>query len=256
MIQRLLGPTSLLVVLAASNAQAGSPPERPASALETANKVEAERLFRHGVAAYDAKAFQEAIGAFKAAYERSKLPALLFDLAQAQRAAGNCAPALATLDEFVATTAPDDPLLLRARVVRDELRDGCPGPRATPSAALPPPGPRPTPPALELSTVSVQALATPRLELVAPVATAPRGPGRHRCALSLAGTLVLATASTATSLWARGLAHSVEQAPTWTDDVRSDDTLGRRLGTTATIGFIATGVAAVVMATACWPAVR
>jgi tetratricopeptide (TPR) repeat protein len=62
---------------------------------------DAERLYKDGQAAYDAKRYADAIVAWDKAYALSKLPALVFNLAQAHRLAGNCRPAYDAYKNFV-----------------------------------------------------------------------------------------------------------------------------------------------------------
>jgi hypothetical protein len=76
-----------------------------------ADTSEAEQLFQQGQQAYDAKQYDQAIASWDRAYALSKLPALLFNIAQAHRLAGHCAPAVENYRKFVQldATAEDRP---------------------------------------------------------------------------------------------------------------------------------------------------
>jgi tetratricopeptide (TPR) repeat protein len=62
---------------------------------------DAESLYKEGQAAYDAKRYTDAIVAWDKAYALSKLPALVFNLAQAHRLAGHCREAYDAYKSFV-----------------------------------------------------------------------------------------------------------------------------------------------------------
>ena len=85
---------------------------------------DAEALFREGLKAYDAKQYARAIESFEAAHRLSPLPEILFDIAMARRALGDCPRAAEGFDAFIAAAPADDPLLARARARRAEL-DAC-----------------------------------------------------------------------------------------------------------------------------------
>lgn len=63
---------------------------------------DAERLYAEGQHAYDAKNFDAALVAWKQSYELSKLPALVFNIAQAHRLRGDCTDAVANYKRFIA----------------------------------------------------------------------------------------------------------------------------------------------------------
>lgn len=80
----------VLVTLLASTARAES---------------EAERLYNQGQQAYEALRYDDALTAWEQSYAISKLPALLFNIAQAQRQrarAGDCTKATANYRRFIA----------------------------------------------------------------------------------------------------------------------------------------------------------
>jgi len=84
-----------------------------------------EQLYREGQAAYDAKRYDEAIAKWEQSYAISKLPALMFNLAQAHRLAGHCREAVAAYKKFVALDpeASDAPT---ATQLIGELEPTCP----------------------------------------------------------------------------------------------------------------------------------
>ncbi|NUP05394.1 MAG: tetratricopeptide repeat protein [Polyangiaceae bacterium] len=75
---------------------------------EEKKQAEARALHQRGATAYDLGNFDEAIAAFRAAYELSPAPGLLFNLAQAYRGKGKegCADALRTYKAYL-RAAPD-----------------------------------------------------------------------------------------------------------------------------------------------------
>ena len=58
-------------------------------------------LFREGLAEYDAEHFPRAIELFTKAYEQTKAPGLLFNIAQAWRLLGECKKAVAMYQTFI-----------------------------------------------------------------------------------------------------------------------------------------------------------
>jgi tetratricopeptide (TPR) repeat protein len=72
-----------------------------AARVAAADTSEAEQLFQQGQAAYDGKRYADAIAAWDRAYQLSKLPAMLFNIAQAHRLAGHCALAVENYRKFV-----------------------------------------------------------------------------------------------------------------------------------------------------------
>ena len=91
------------------------------TAAAAAPAADAEALFREGLKAYDAKQYARAIESFEAAHRLSPLPEILFDIAMARRALGDCPGAAEGFDAFIAAAPADDPLLARARARRAEL---------------------------------------------------------------------------------------------------------------------------------------
>ena len=79
------------------------------AALETVAFAQpsAEDLHAEGQAAYDRADYEAAVAKWQASYDLSKESALLFNLAQAKRLAGDCLGALATYRRFVAASDAD-----------------------------------------------------------------------------------------------------------------------------------------------------
>jgi tetratricopeptide (TPR) repeat protein len=181
-----------------------------------AQSPEAVRLYEEGQAAYDARDYPAAIAAWRASYDLSKLPALIFNLAQAYRLNGDCALAVASYRRFVAL-APEAPERGDAEGFIAELSPTCP-PRIAP-ARLDDPArrvPRPTGDRLD-----------------AP-GTRPSGhPGRGKRIAAVVtgiGGLALVGAGLYLGDRARGLAEEVSgdcaDGCVW-DDIRDKDARGR-----------------------------
>lgn len=62
---------------------------------------DAEHFYKEGQAAYDDKRYDDAITAWTRSYELSKLPALVFNLAQAHRLANHCDQAVESYKKFL-----------------------------------------------------------------------------------------------------------------------------------------------------------
>ncbi len=97
---RVLAALALLCATNASIARAEPPEPAPSSSTGDA-KTHAKRLFEQGQAHYDLGEYDEAIAAFREAYEISSAPALLFNIAQSHRLKGDCARALQVYRHFV-----------------------------------------------------------------------------------------------------------------------------------------------------------
>lgn len=88
----------------------------------------AEDLHTEGQAAYDRADYATAVAKWQASYDLSKESALLFNLAQAKRLAGDCIGALATYRRFVAADDAD-PVSEQHKLAQDlalELEETCP----------------------------------------------------------------------------------------------------------------------------------
>jgi tetratricopeptide (TPR) repeat protein len=104
-VLRALAVASLLAAATSAHAAPPDPPAAPASA---DGRAHAKRLFEQGQAHYDLGEYDEAIAAFREAYEISSAPALLFNIAQAHRLKGDCPRALQVYRHFVRLD-PDSP---------------------------------------------------------------------------------------------------------------------------------------------------
>lgn len=62
---------------------------------------DAEKLYQEGQTAFDAKQYDQAIAAWDKSYALSKLPALVFNLAQAHRLGGHCTKAVDAYKRFL-----------------------------------------------------------------------------------------------------------------------------------------------------------
>ncbi|MBA2543304.1 MAG: hypothetical protein H0V17_26920 [Deltaproteobacteria bacterium] len=72
-----------------------------ATRVASAQAPDAEQLYKDGQAAYDSKRYDDAIAAWSKSYELSRLPALVFNLAQAHRLAGHCTKAVDSYKKFL-----------------------------------------------------------------------------------------------------------------------------------------------------------
>ena len=125
---------------------------------EKDTEARARALAQEGLAAYDKKDYPAAIAAFEEAYALKNAPRLLFNIAQAHRLSGACAPALDYYRRYLAA----DPKSEISREVKRRIRqmEACtareaqgapptpppePASRPTPSHAPAPPSPEPSP---------------------------------------------------------------------------------------------------------------
>jgi tetratricopeptide (TPR) repeat protein len=100
--ETLLRAAALGAAVAATGTPAlASPPEPAPSAAPAESRNHAKRLFEIGQARYDLGEYDEAIAAFREAYEISSAPALLYNIAQAHRLKGDCPRALQVYRHFV-----------------------------------------------------------------------------------------------------------------------------------------------------------
>jgi tetratricopeptide (TPR) repeat protein len=238
------------LVLAAVGGEPVVAPAPPAGA------PRGEVLFRRGVAAYDAHEYASAIEWFEKAYATDAEPAILFNIAQAYRALGDCPKALEKVEMFLETAQPGDPLVARARGKKGELEacaaasGGSEQKRVTPLASRR--VATGTPPA----DLEEAPRAAPTLRLV----SAPTPPGRPpffqgatatTCAVSAGGALALGLSSLAFNIAASSLAGRVDDATTWTPEVAADDAQSRALGKAGVITAIAAGGLALFAGTSC-----
>ncbi len=96
----------------------------------------AEDLYAEGQRAYDSAAYATAVAKWTQSYELSRAPALLFNVAQAQRLYGDCVHALATYKRFVEIDPKSDQRAL-ADVFVKELEPKCGTSTRTPNLERP-----------------------------------------------------------------------------------------------------------------------
>lgn len=113
-----------------------------ATRIAAAQPTDAERLYTEGQEAYDREDYATALDRWQQSYELSKLPALVFNIAQAHRLHGDCRAAVDSYRKFIAlepsaAERPDAEGFIR------ELEPKCPAPVVPPARVEPP---RVTPP--------------------------------------------------------------------------------------------------------------
>ncbi|MEA2698661.1 MAG: hypothetical protein QOI66_2932 [Myxococcales bacterium] len=122
---------------------AAAPPPRSGAADEV--DPEARRWTVEGLREFNAGHFAEAIDAFKAAYQRTPAPALLYNLAQAYRMQKNCPLALESYRRYLETN-PAGKLRALTEERISEMQACVLAQRALPSSPSPsPPAPAPPP---------------------------------------------------------------------------------------------------------------
>ena len=107
----LVGPSSgwlpaamwLFVVAHPGDALGQSPGPTPSPLVrpDAEHEKRADEHYRRGLRAFDERRYDEAITSFRAAFELTKLPGFLFNIALAQRKSRNCAEALATYERYL-----------------------------------------------------------------------------------------------------------------------------------------------------------
>jgi tetratricopeptide (TPR) repeat protein len=155
-------------------AQAPAPPA-------STDQAAAEQAADRGRVNYELGEYAQAVDNFTRAYELSRNRALLFNIAQSHRLAGNCNRALEVYRHFL-RLEPASPARVQAQKHVDDLQSSC----RPPSPPPPPPPPAPAPaPAPALSAPST-----------APGPERPgRSPRQRNALLALgAGALLLVTA--------------------------------------------------------------
>ena|SRR5450755_3490375 len=205
-----------------------------------------ERLFRRGVDAYDQGQNDAALKWFQEAYRLAPEPSILFNIAQAYRAIGDCQKALDTLDAVITANGADRSLVNRARTKHDDF-ERCASTQSPPRA---PSGV----PASVARTVDA-----PPTMLVAPVSPARLARSSwlssrwgKGCMVSAGTALGFGVAGVGLAWAAHDRANVVNEARIWSMDVQAADSERRSLATSATVTFMATGVAAILSGTMCW----
>jgi tetratricopeptide (TPR) repeat protein len=147
-----------------------------------AQPSEAERLYTSGQKAYDEKRYDDALAAWEKSYALSRLPGLLFNVAQAYRLRnlpGDCAKAAETYEKFLQLDR-NSPQRANAQKLLAELQ-GCSSAEHQRNATLPltfTPPPAPTQP---------QAQPQPQPLPVAPVSESGRGTSKRTIAYIVGG---------------------------------------------------------------------
>lgn len=217
---------------------------------------EAMRLYDEGLRHFRAGAYDDAIVALRAAYERVPLSALLYDLGQAYRLKGDCDQALVAYRHFLATAPVGHERALAEARLADMQRCASTRPAAANSnTGAAPATDAPTPERTASATSApphVAAAAPSPLALDArlphPETAAP--PARPRLPALVAAAVAVGLATTSGyCVWSAASASdqvsgAFVPAGTWSDDLRAADRSGRWSDRMA----IATGAAALVAA--------
>ena len=178
---------SMVTVLAASFIGGGNARAAPARTADQAAassdpsampnaRERARSLFEQGQLHYSLGEYGEAIARFREAYELSAAPGLLFNLAQAHRLKGDCAPAIEIYRHFK-RLAPDSPHVAEADTQIAALSATCP-PAPTPAITA---TAQPTPAASGLHAYDLT--STPSKDDASP--SGPRPSTRRRVAQGL-----------------------------------------------------------------------
>jgi tetratricopeptide (TPR) repeat protein len=210
---------------------------------------DAEALFREGLKAYDAKQYARAIESFEAAHKLSPLPEILFDIAMARRALGDCPRAAASFDAFIDAAPADDPLLARARIRRAELDacakgDGGGAAAQAVAGAAPPPLPAP----------NRSSPAAPALLIGSAPAPSPRPERlwlRNTCYASVGSTAVLGIGGLVFAWQARSAQQDAEAFASWNEDAVRVDERGQTFALVASTLLISAGVTTAIAVASC-----
>ena len=220
-----------------ARADENEPDQTPARSSE-----EVRALFERGSRAFRAGEYEAAVRAFHEAYDRSRIPALLFNLAQAQRMNGDCAGALVSYRRYV-ELAPEAPNRIRTDARIRELEAQC-GQASNPEKQHTVPS-RPT------AEPAPPKSAAPLFRPVNPVTEeSPRGSRLKVTGYLLAGAAVaLATGAAVFSWKAASAANSTSdlfaRGGSWDAQARATEQEGRRSERLAIVLYSAAGVAAV-----------
>lgn len=112
------------------------------SRVAAADAPDAERLYNEGQTAYDDQRYDDAVTAWQKSYQLSKLPALVYNLAQAYRLGGHCEKAVDAYTRFIAL----DPQSPQRADAEGRLKEIQPCPAAKPQPTPPAPHPQTPPP--------------------------------------------------------------------------------------------------------------
>jgi tetratricopeptide (TPR) repeat protein len=103
---------------------------------EPSAHARAQAWFEQGQAAYSNGEYETAANLFRAVYEVTHAPAVLYDVAQAERLAGRCERALADYEEYVRVAPSDAPGDLTEKIA-EMRRCAAPHSTAPPATAVP-----------------------------------------------------------------------------------------------------------------------
>lgn len=157
------------------------------------DRQRAKALYESGSAEYKAGHYERAIELFQSAYDLSHAPALLFNIAQAYRLSGACAPAV----DYYKRSLAEDPNADNKTEIEDRLRElaAC---AARPTEPTPPPPTVAVPPVATPPSAAVVELPKPRpvrwTAAVEPERQRPRTPlvvAASGVAAGLAGGILL-----------------------------------------------------------------
>jgi hypothetical protein len=215
----------------------GAPP--PSSPPSTTMK-EARELYQRGMTKYSVRNFEGAIADFKAAYELTREPGLLFDLGQASRLAKNPEEALYFYRTYL-RQRPNAPNRRDVEAFVDQLSRQVP-PSLPPPVAVTAPAPAPA--------LFAPAPKPPRAPLVVQRRTS-HGRVELGVGIGLLGVAVGALAGgVAVGVAARNhsdsVAASARSGVPWTADLRSEWDQGQRESAAATALYVIGGVAGAV----------
>jgi tetratricopeptide (TPR) repeat protein len=210
---------------------------------------DAEALFREGLKAYDAKQFRRAIESFEGAYRLSPLPEILFDIAMARRALGDCPRAADAFDAFIAAAPAGDPLLARARARRAEL-GSC---AAATAVAAPPKAAGES--AAVVAPLALRGSNAPAPSmLIAPIPTPPRRERswiHNTCVGAVTGTALLGAGVLVFGWQARSAQADSENAAVWDAAAVRADERAHAYGQVATTLLISAGFSTAIAAASC-----
>ncbi len=187
-------------------------------------QADAERLYNDGQAAYDDKRFDDAIVAWQQAYDLSKLAALQFNLAQAQRLGGHCTAAVDAYKAFIKA----DPTSAQRPDAESRLREIQPCP-AVPAV--------------------VKVVTPPQRPITKPVEPSAHGHagayvvGGLGVALAIGGGIFGAQASSAAS----DVSAACASGCAWTPALADQESAGKR---DQTVQYVLYGAGAVALVTA------
>ena len=195
-----------------------------------------KQLTEQGLAHYNVGEYDKAIDEFKRAYLISKTPALLFDIAQAQRLKGDCKEALQTYKAYLRADPSANRQKIEARIAEmekcvKEKPEVAPAPAPQP----PPPEPTPTPAPQRVPVVSVQP-ATPLPE--------PHTPSKLPPLLLGAGGIVIAGVGAVLLISVDGDVGDLQNSCSPHCDPKS----WQDLPTRADIGYVLVGAGAAAVA--------